>query len=83
MPSAPVIPIDTGIKNDTPALPPAAPTAAAPIAAAPPASDRSSGVRDAGREARKRFGRRKGYLSTLLAGETGGFQGQGKTLLGQ
>jgi len=78
-PPAPVSPIDTSTGQT---LPPPEPPAT-PATPAPPASDKSSEVRDAQREARKKAGRRKGYLSTLLAAETGGYQGQGKTLLGQ
>lgn len=77
-PPAPVAPIDTSTGT---LPPPEAP--ATPATVAPPASDKSSEIRDAQREARKKAGRRKGYLSTLLAGDTGGYQGQGKTLLGQ
>lgn len=80
-PPMPVAPIDTGA-GATPTLPPPEPPAT-PATVAPPASDKSSEVRDAQREARKKAGRRRGYLSTLLASETGGYQGQGKTLLGQ
>lgn len=57
-----------------------APTASAPI---PPVSDRSSEVQQAGREARRASKRRKGFLSTFLAGETGGANNPVKTLLGQ
>lgn len=63
-------------------LPPPEPPAT-PATVAPPPSDKSSEVRDAQREARKKAGRRRGYLSTLLAGETGGNQTPQKTLLGQ
>jgi hypothetical protein len=84
-PPAPVLPppIDTGAGLNL-----GAPTMPTFEKAAPPVSDKSSEIRDAGREARRRAGRRKGYLSTLLAGETGGYQagattGQPKTLLGQ
>lgn len=49
----------------------------------PPVSDRSSEVFQAGRAARQANRRRKGFLSTLLAGETGGAQSPIKTLLGQ
>lgn len=79
-PPAPIAPIDTGANSPT--LPPPEPPAT-PATVAPPASDKSSEVRDAQREARKKAGRRRGYLGTLLAAETGGYQGQGKTLLGQ
>jgi hypothetical protein len=71
-------PVTDGGTNLPPPEPPANSTTVAP-----PASDKSSEVRDANREARKKAGRRRGYLSTLLANETGGAQGQAKTLLGQ
>jgi hypothetical protein len=79
-PPAPTLPppIDTGAGLNLGA--PTMPTLEKP---APPVSDKSSEVRDAGREARRKAGRRKGYLSTLLAGESGGYTGQAKTLLGQ
>lgn len=57
-----------------------APTAPAPI---PPVSERSSDVVQAGRDARRSSKKRKGYLSTFLAGETGGATSPVKTLLGQ
>lgn len=57
-----------------------APTASAPI---PPVSDRSSEVQQAGREARRSAKKRRGMLSTFLAGETGGANNPAKTLLGQ
>lgn len=57
-----------------------APTASAPI---PPVSDRSSEVQQAGREARRSAKKRRGLLSTFLAGETGGANNPVKTLLGQ
>lgn len=57
-----------------------APTVTQPI---PPVSDRSSEVRQAGRDARRQSRKRKGFLSTLLAGETGGANAPSKTLLGQ
>jgi hypothetical protein len=76
-PPPPTIPIDTGAGLPPPDAP------AGPSTIAPPASDKSSEVRDAKREALKKSGKRRGLLSTLLAGETGGYQGQGKTLLGQ
>lgn len=83
----------TGGTNDAP-VPPApdapvkasdgtlltAPTATAPI---PPVSDRSSEVQQAGREARRSAKKRRGMLSTFLAGETGGASNPVKTLLGQ
>lgn len=56
------------------------PTPSQPI---PPVSDRSSEVQQAGREARRNSKKRKGLLSTLLAGETGGASAPTKTLLGQ
>lgn len=57
-----------------------APTASQPI---PPVSDRSSEVQQAGREARRSAKKRRGMLSTFLAGETGGANNPMKTLLGQ
>ncbi len=57
-----------------------APTATAPI---PPVSDRSSEVQQAGREARRAAKKRRGLLSTFVAGETGGANNPMKTLLGQ
>jgi hypothetical protein len=57
-----------------------APTATAPT---PPVSDRSSEVQQAGREARRNAKKRRGMLSTFLAGETGGASNPVKTLLGQ
>lgn len=71
-PDAPVVKPDGEV-----VAPPAAPT---PI---PPASDRSSEVRQAGRDARRNSRKRKGLLGTLLAGETGGANNPSKTLLGQ
>ena len=76
-PPAAIVPIDT-----TTALPPPEAPASS-VSVAPPASDKSGEVRDAQREAKRKATKRKGLLSTLLAGETGGYQGQGKTLLGQ
>jgi hypothetical protein len=57
-----------------------APQASAPI---PPVSDRSSEVQQAGREARRAAKKRRGLLSTFVAGETGGANNPMKTLLGQ
>lgn len=56
------------------------PTPTQPI---PPVSDRSSEVMQAGREARRAAKKRKGLLSTYLAGETGGATGAAPTLLGR
>lgn len=54
-----------------------------PYTPPPPVSDRSSEVMQAGREARRNSKKRKGLLSTYLAGETGGAQGAAPTLLGR
>ena len=51
---------------------------------APPPSQTSADVTNAEQNARKQAGKRKGVQSTLLAGNTGGYQplGGGQTLLG-
>lgn len=67
-----------------------APTPAAPKppAAVPPVTERTIEVEMASRESKLAAKKRKGFRSTLLAGETGGYQapaaeeGQKKTLLG-
>lgn len=69
-PPAPDAPVN-GITQPTPTPP------------SPPVSERSSDVIQAGRDALRTAKKRKGYLSTFLAGETGGAQGSAKTLLGQ
>jgi hypothetical protein len=53
-----------------------------PMAPVPPVTDRLSEIIQAGRESKRKTTKRKGLLSTLLAGETGGYQGQQRTLLG-
>lgn len=58
-------------------------TAPTPYQAPPPVSDRSSEVMQAGRAARQASKRRKGLLSTYLAGETGGAKGAAPSLLGR
>lgn len=66
-----------------------APTPAAPKppAAVPPVTERTIEVEMASRESKLAAKKRKGFRSTLLAGETGGYQPapgeeQKKTLLG-
>jgi hypothetical protein len=53
-----------------------------PIKAPPPVTDRMSEIIMAGRDARKKAQSKKGYMSTILAGETGGAIGSPKSLLG-
>jgi hypothetical protein len=73
---APVVVTDPVTKVEETIAPPT------PIKAPPPVTDRMSEIIMAGRDARKKAQSKKGYMSTLLAGETGGFTGNAKTLLG-
>lgn len=59
-------------------------SAAPPPPPAPPVTERSTEVTAASRQVRTDAQKRKGYQSTLLAGETGGYNDQTgqKTLLG-
>lgn len=67
---------------------PAPTTVAKPPAAVPPVTERTIEVEMASRESKLAAKKRKGFRSTLLAGETGGYQApvpgeeQKKTLLG-
>lgn len=69
-------------------MPAAAALPAKPPAATPPVTERTVEVQEAGRQARMDASKRKGQRSTLLAGNTGGYNPMGgasdekKSLLG-
>jgi hypothetical protein len=81
-PAAPVVtsnPTAEGTRDEAGNVTISMPTPMAPV---PPVTDRLSEIVQAGRESKRKTTKRKGLLSTLLAGETGGYQGQQRTLLG-
>lgn len=53
-----------------------------PIKAPPPVTDKLGEIIMAGRDAKKKAQAKKGYMSSILAGETGGFVGKQKALIG-
>ena len=53
-----------------------------PPAPIPPVTESAADVAQASAEQRRAASKRRGYASTLLAGETGGIKEQPKTLLG-
>ncbi len=57
-------------------------TPSAPPAPVPPVTQASAEVAQASLQAKRDAAKRKGYSSTLLAGETGGEKDAPKTLLG-
>ena len=57
-------------------------SAPTPAPAPPPVTERQTEVKQAQRDTKLIMRRKKGYLSSVIAGETGGYEGDGKSVLG-